>query len=60
MPSFYTALATQRKLILGFKADSTAVDTLKKKVEEYQDSIARVPSFTDLIVLVGIALDLLQ
>mgnify|MGYP001326245318 FL=1 len=37
------------------KADSSAVETLKKNVEEYQSSIARIPSFTDLIVIVGIA-----
>lgn len=37
------------------KADSTAVDTLKKNVEDYQASIARIPSFTDLIVIISIA-----
>ena len=44
-----------RKIDSWLKADSTAVDNLKKKVEDYQDSIARIPSFTDLMVLVGIA-----
>jgi uncharacterized membrane protein len=37
------------------KADSSAVNELKAKVEEYSASIARIPSFTDLMVVVGIA-----
>ena len=37
------------------KADSSAVNELKTKVEEYSASIARIPSFTDLMVVVGIA-----
>ena len=36
------------------KADATAVDALKEKVETYQASIARIPSFNDLIVLFGV------
>ena len=37
------------------KADSSAVNELKTKVEEYSASIARIPSFTDIMVVVGIA-----
>ncbi|MGY8884355.1 MAG: DUF819 family protein [Flavobacteriales bacterium] len=37
------------------KADSSAVNELKAKVEAYSASIARIPSFTDLMVVVGIA-----
>jgi uncharacterized membrane protein len=37
------------------KADSSAVNELKTKVEAYSASIARIPSFTDLMVVVGIA-----
>lgn len=55
MPFLLYGAGHTKKIDSWLKADSTAVDTLKKKVEEYQDSIARVPSFTDLIVLVGIA-----
>ena len=36
------------------KADASAVDALKKKVEDYQQSIARIPSFHDLMVLSGV------
>lgn len=36
------------------KADSSAVDELKTKVEAYQSSIARIPSFNDLMVLLGV------
>ncbi len=36
------------------KADASAVDELKEKVEAYQASIARIPSFNDLIVLLGV------
>lgn len=36
------------------KADSSAVDELKEKVEAYQSSIARIPSFNDLMVLLGV------
>ena len=37
------------------KADSSAVNELKTKVEAYSASIARIPSFTDLMVVVGLA-----
>lgn len=36
------------------KADASAVDALKEKVEAYQSSIARIPSFNDLMVLLGV------
>jgi len=36
------------------KADSSAVDALKEKVEAYQSSIARIPTFNDLMVLLGV------
>ncbi len=55
MPFLLYGAGHTKKIDSLLKADSTAVDSLKKKVEDYQDSIARIPSFTDLIVLVGIA-----
>ena len=55
MPFLLYGAGHTNKIDSWLKADSSAVDTLKKKVEEYQDSIARIPSFTDLIILVGIA-----
>lgn len=38
-----------------FKADSSSIDALKTKIEDYHASIARIPTFTDLSVIVGIA-----
>lgn len=43
--------AMDRKL----KADNSAVEALKKKVEHYQASIAKIPTFVDLMMIVGIA-----
>ena len=55
MPFLLYGAGHSKKIDSWLKADSSAVDTLKKKVEDYQDSIARIPSFTDLMILVGIA-----
>lgn len=55
MPFLLYGAGHTKKIDSWLNADSTAVDNLKKKVEDYQDSIARIPSFTDLMVLVGIA-----
>ncbi len=43
------SVALDRKL----KADNSAVEALKKKVEDYQASIARVPSFTDISIILA-------
>lgn len=37
-----------------FKADSSSVDKLKNSMEEFSESIARIPSFVDLMVILGI------
>jgi len=55
MPFLLFGASHSKKIDKWLKADSTAVDALKEKVEKYQSSIARVPSFTDLMVLIGIA-----
>ena len=39
-----------------FKADASAVEELKNKMHEFSQRIARNPSFTDLIVILAIAL----
>ena len=39
-----------------FKADSSAVDTLQRHMHEFSERTARIPSFTDLMVIVGIGL----
>ena len=38
-----------------FKADSSAVDNLKTHMHEFSQRIARIPSFVDLMVILGIA-----
>ena len=38
-----------------FKADASAIDSLKKKIEEYRASIAKIPDLTDTMVILGIA-----
>jgi len=55
MPFLLFGASHSKKIDKWLKADNTAVDALKEKVEKYQSSIARVPSFTDLMVLIGIA-----
>jgi uncharacterized membrane protein len=37
-----------------FKADASSVDHLKNKMEEFSNSIARIPTFVDLMVILGI------
>ncbi len=44
-----------KKINKFLKADNSAVDALKEKVENYQNSISRVPSLKDLMVIVAIA-----
>jgi len=38
-----------------FKADATSVEHLKNKMEEFSSQIARIPSFVDFMVILGIA-----
>jgi len=44
-----------KKLDKRLKADTTAIEALKDKVEGYQASIARIPSFNDVIIMLTIA-----
>lgn len=37
-----------------FKADASAIDQVKKKIEDYQLSIAKIPSTSDLMILLTI------
>lgn len=39
-----------------FKADSSAVTDLKNHMHEFSQKIARIPSFTDLMIVLGIGL----
>ena len=43
------------KLDLRLKADNSAIEDLKRSVQDYQASIARIPSTTDVFVLLGVA-----
>lgn len=38
------------------KADNSAIESLKKKMEDYSDKITRTPTTTDLFMIVGIGL----
>ncbi|WP_347158354.1 DUF819 domain-containing protein [Pontibacter chitinilyticus] len=44
------------KLDKFFKADSTAVNELKNKVEQYRLGIMRIPTLTDTMLIVGVGL----
>ena len=37
------------------KADSSAIDDLQKRVEDYQASVAKIPATTDLFIMLGVA-----
>lgn len=39
-----------------FKADASAVENLKEHMHEFSQRLARIPTFTDLMVIVGIGL----
>ena len=43
------------KLDALFKADASAIESLKKKIEDYRASIAKIPNLTDTMVILGIA-----
>jgi uncharacterized membrane protein len=44
------------KVDAWFKADSTAIDVLKNNLADYQSKVARIPSLTDLMVIVAIGI----
>ncbi|GAB5555999.1 MAG: DUF819 family protein [Schleiferiaceae bacterium] len=44
------------KIDAFFKADNSSVETLKNKMHEFSQKMARIPSFTDLMVILGIGL----
>ena len=56
MPFLLVGAGMSAALDRRLKADASAVDELKKKVEAFQLGIARVPSFTDLMIIGGVAL----
>jgi uncharacterized membrane protein len=43
------------RLDLRLKADNSAIEDLKKRVQDYQSSIARIPTTTDVFMLLGVA-----
>ena len=55
MPFLLVGAGMSAALDRRLKADASAVDELKKKVEAFQLGIARVPSFTDLMIIGGVA-----
>lgn len=55
MPFLLVGAGMSAVLDRKLKADASAVDALKAKVEQFSQSIARNPSFSDLMVIAGIA-----
>jgi uncharacterized membrane protein len=55
MPFLLIGAGMSAVLDRKLKADSSAVEALKSKMESFSASIARIPSFTDLMAIVGIA-----
>lgn len=55
MPFLLVGAGMSAVLDRKLKADSSAVDALKEKVEKFQLDIARIPSFQDLMIIGGIA-----
>ncbi|MEO9531655.1 MAG: DUF819 family protein [Crocinitomicaceae bacterium] len=43
-----------KRLNKFFKADDSAIESLKTKMSDYQDKIAKVPTFYDLLKMLGI------
>ncbi|UTW65646.1 DUF819 family protein [bacterium SCSIO 12643] len=44
------------KIDAFFKADASSVETLKNHMHEFSQKIARIPSFNDLVVILGLGL----
>jgi uncharacterized membrane protein len=55
MPFLLYGALRSKEIDKWLKADSSAVDALKERVEKYSASIARIPSFSDLMMIIGIA-----
>ncbi len=45
-----------KKIDKFFNADSSSVETLKLNVEKYQASIAKIPTLSDIMIILGIGL----
>lgn len=43
-----------KKIDAKFKADSSAITSLKEKMESFAAKVARIPSTTDLMIIIGI------
>ncbi|MDA0728633.1 MAG: DUF819 family protein [Bacteroidetes bacterium] len=55
MPFLLFGAGMRQKIDQWLKADASAVDELQERVEKLQASQARIPSFTDLMVVLGLA-----
>lgn len=55
MPFLLIGAGMSALLDKKLKADASAVNELKEKVEQFSQSIARIPSFTDLMIICGLA-----
>lgn len=55
MPFLLIGAGMSNILDKKLKADSSAIDALKQKMEDYSASITRVPTFVDVMTIVGLA-----
>lgn len=55
MPFLLIGAGMSQVLDKKLKADSSAIDALKRKMEDYAASIKRIPSFSDVMSIVGLA-----
>jgi len=54
MATLLFGIAYNKRLNRFFKGDDTAIEDLRKKVEDYQASIAKMPTLTDLMIILGV------
>ncbi len=47
--------STTKKVDRWLKSDTTAIDDLKKRVEDYQASIAKIPTLSEVMIILAIA-----
>jgi len=46
--------SVSKKIDLKFKADASSIERVKERVEKYRSSIAKIPTLTDTLVILGI------
>ena len=55
MAGLLMGIGKSEKIDKWLKADTSAIEKLKKKVSEFSDSISRIPTLTDYMIIAGLA-----